>query len=64
MQRTAFKNLTIGQSFAFNQTAWIKNSTRTARLEENGRIFYFGQNEQVLYKLQSARLEYALTGIE
>jgi hypothetical protein len=42
-----FKEVRIGQAFRFNGSLWVKSSTRTARLAENDRVFYFGQIERV-----------------
>ena len=42
-----FKELTIGASFKRGNVQWVKRSTRTAQLVENGRIFYFSANDVV-----------------
>lgn len=44
---TIFCALRLGQRFDVNGTIWVKKSNRTASLEENGRIFYFGDKERV-----------------
>lgn len=49
-QHKMFKLGEIGQEFISNGTPYIKSSTRTARLVENNRVFYFRQNEVVKFK--------------
>lgn len=36
-----FKSLAINEQFTYNGTLYYKSSTRTARLVENDRVFYF-----------------------
>ena len=36
-----------GKLFHLNGNDYIKNSSRTARMLSNGRIFYIGKNEMV-----------------
>ena len=42
-----FKDLRIGRLFWLNGNDYIKQSTRTARMLNNGRIFYIGKAEVV-----------------
>lgn len=45
-----FKQLRLGAVFQVNKydlTQWIKTSTKTARLLENNKVFYFQQKELV-----------------
>lgn len=49
-QHKLFKLGKVGQEFMSNGAHYVKSSTRTARLVENNRVFYFGQNEIVKFK--------------
>ena len=40
-----FGEFRIGRLFHCNGNDYIKQSTRTARMLSNGRVFYFGQRE-------------------
>ena len=42
-----FRDLPIGRLFHINGNDWHKQSTRTARMLSNGRVFYFRKNEVV-----------------
>lgn len=42
-----FSELTIKRLFRLNGNDYIKQSSRTARMLSNGRIFYIGQREIV-----------------
>ena len=42
-----FAELRIGRLFHLNGNDYIKQSTRTARMLSNGRVFYIGQKEVV-----------------
>jgi len=42
-----FKDLGIGQPFMLNGAHWTKTSTKTARLSENNRVFYFSKFDVV-----------------
>jgi hypothetical protein len=42
-----FKEVRMGRMFRMNGNDYIKQSTRTARMLSNGRVFYFGQREVV-----------------
>ena len=42
-----FEFVGIGKLFHLNGNDYIKQSTRTARMLMNGRIFYIGKNEPV-----------------
>lgn len=42
-----FSELAIKRLFRLNGNDYIKQSTRTARMLSNGRIFYIGQREIV-----------------
>jgi len=42
-----FEYLKIGRLFHINGCDYIKQSTRTARMLSNDRIFYFGKTEYV-----------------
>jgi hypothetical protein len=45
---TIFIALAIGQRFEFGGSAWVKTSTRTAKLEENlSKWFYFSPKDRV-----------------
>jgi hypothetical protein len=51
-QRVKFADLPIGLTFTkhnreHNPVYWIKASTRTARMGEGGKVFFFGQTETV-----------------
>ena len=46
--RTAFEALPIHARFHRNGNEWFKVSTRTARLNGNGRVMYFRLTETVL----------------
>lgn len=47
--RVAFASMPIGTQFRTTPTTtayvWLKVSTRTARLNGNGKVFYFGRTE-------------------
>ena len=42
-----FVDIRIGGLFHLNGNDYVKQSTRTARMLSNGRIFYFGKTEYV-----------------
>ena len=42
-----FWELRIGRMFHCNGNDYVKQSSRTARMLMNGRVFYFGQKEVV-----------------
>ena len=42
-----FRDFRIGRLFHSNGNDYIKQSTRTARMLSNGRVFYFGQTELI-----------------
>lgn len=42
-----FSEVRIGQMFHLNGNDWVKQSSRTARLLTNDRVFYFKQKEVV-----------------
>ena len=42
-----FAELRIGSMFHLNGNDYTKQSTRTARMLSNGRVFYIGQKEVV-----------------
>ena len=42
-----FSELRIGRLFHLNGNDYIKQSTRTARMTSNGRVFYIGACERV-----------------
>lgn len=42
-----FAEMRIGRMFHLNGNDYIKQSTRTARMLSNGRVFYIGQKEVV-----------------
>ena len=42
-----FADIRIGRLFHLNGCDYVKQSTRTARMLCNGRIFYFGKAEYV-----------------
>jgi hypothetical protein len=42
-----FNELPVGRLFHLNGNDYFKQSTRTARLLSNGRVFYFGQREVI-----------------
>lgn len=45
--RWDFSELRIGRLFHLNGNDYIKQSTRTARMLSNGRVFYIGKAEAV-----------------
>ncbi len=47
MYSLAFNELRVRRLFRFNGNDYIKNSSRTARMLCNGRIFYIGQADIV-----------------
>ncbi len=47
MYSLAFKELGVQRLFRFNGNDYIKNSSRTARMLSNGRIFYIKQQDVV-----------------
>jgi hypothetical protein len=42
-----FSEFRIGRMFHLNGCDYVKQSTRTARMLSNGRIFYIGQQERI-----------------
>lgn len=42
-----FAEFRIGRMFHCNGNDYVKQSTRTARMLSNGRVFYFGQKERI-----------------
>jgi hypothetical protein len=42
-----FAELALGRMFHCNGCDYVKQSTRTARMLQNGKVFYFGQREVV-----------------
>lgn len=42
-----FNELPVGRLFHCNGNGYFKQSTRTARLLSNGRVFYFAQREVI-----------------
>jgi hypothetical protein len=42
-----FADLRIGRLFHLNGCDYIKQSTRTARMLSNGRVFYIGKSEYI-----------------
>jgi hypothetical protein len=42
-----FAELRIGRLFHLNGNDYVKQSTRTARMLSNGRIFYIGKTEYI-----------------
>ncbi len=47
MYSVYFNELRVKRLFRFNGNDFVKNSTRTARMLSNGRIFYIGQKDVV-----------------
>jgi len=47
MYSRQFNELPVGRLFRCNGNDYFKQSTRTARMLANGRVFYFGQNEKI-----------------
>lgn len=45
MYSREFKELGVGRLFHCNGNDYVKQSTRTARMLSNGRVFYFGQGD-------------------
>lgn len=43
----AFSKLRIGRMFHLNGNDYVKQSSRTARMLSNGRVWYIGRNETV-----------------
>lgn len=44
---TSFQEVGIGRMFHLNGNDYVKQSTRTARMLSNGRVFYIGQKDRV-----------------
>jgi hypothetical protein len=44
---TIFASIPVGSRFECNGNVCIKQSTRTAVLEQFGRVFYFGMKDRV-----------------
>jgi hypothetical protein len=42
-----FMYVQVGRLFHLNGNDYMKNSSRTARMLSNGKIFYFGKNQPV-----------------
>lgn len=47
MYSKEFNEVRVGRLFRYNGNDFCKQSTRTARLLMNGRVFYFAQKEVV-----------------
>ena len=47
MYSLEFNELRVKRLFRLNGEDYVKNSTRTARMLSNGRIFYIGQRDVV-----------------
>lgn len=47
MYSREFKEMRVGRLFHCNGNDYVKQSTRTARMLSNGRVFYFGQGDIV-----------------
>ena len=47
MYSRLFNELPVGRLFRCNGNDYRKQSTRTARMLANGRVFYFGRNETI-----------------
>ena len=47
MYAREFQELAVKRLFRLNGNDYIKQSTRTARMLSNGRVFYIGQRETV-----------------
>lgn len=47
MYSLEFNEVRIGRMFHLNGNDYVKQSTRTARMLSNGRVFYVGQKEVV-----------------
>ncbi len=47
MYSLEFQEVRVGRMFHVNGNDYLKQSTRTARLLMNGRVFYFGKKEVV-----------------
>jgi hypothetical protein len=47
MSAWEFAELRVGRLFHCNGNDYMKQSTRTARMLSNGRVFYFGRKEIV-----------------
>ena len=45
--KTIFASVPVGSRFECNGNICVKQSTRTAVLEQFGRVFYFGMNDRV-----------------
>lgn len=45
--RLEFSEVRVGRLFHLNGNDYVKQSTRTARMLMNGRVFYVGQREVV-----------------
>jgi hypothetical protein len=47
MYSLEFQEVRVGRMFHMNGNDYVKQSSRTARMLANGRVFYFGQKEVV-----------------
>lgn len=47
MYSLEFTEVRVGRMFRLNGNDYVKQSTRTARMLSNGRVFYIGQREVV-----------------
>lgn len=47
MYSLEFNEVRVGRLFRFNGNDYQKQSTRTARMLSNGRVFYIGQKDRV-----------------
>lgn len=47
MYSLEFREVRVGRMFHMNGNDFVKQSTRTARMLSNGRVFYIGQRDRV-----------------
>ena len=52
----AFGEVPVGARFETSGCAWLKVSTRTARVNGNGQVFYFSKHETV--RIDKGELEH------
>ena len=50
MSAWEFAEFRVGRLFHYNGNDYVKQSTRTARMLSNGRVFYFGRKE-IIYPI-------------
>lgn len=52
-QRMLFPAVRVGERFECNGNKWVKVSSRTARIEPYGKVFYFTQHDVCVVEVAS-----------